>query len=130
MDGSAYSYVIEVKGTAGKHFFFGIKSSTQPDDGSEVKKLVNLTGDWQTVAFPLSAFTGVNLKSVYIPGEFVFDCGLHLHLRNDGRRGSTERRVPAEQGSPGRLRQCSDARFDADGRHGLRHVARRPSAVQ
>jgi hypothetical protein len=50
----------------------GIKDAAQPDDGTETKVLVQITGQWQTYTIPLSTFTRVNLKRVYVLVEFVF----------------------------------------------------------
>ena len=50
----------------------GIKDSAQPDDGSETKVTLQITGQWQTYTIPLSSFSGADLKHVYVLAEFVF----------------------------------------------------------
>jgi hypothetical protein len=64
--------LLEMKGDPGTSVDIGIKDSNQPDDGTETKVAVTLTGGWQTVQIPLSKFTGTNLQSIYVFAEFVF----------------------------------------------------------
>lgn len=61
-------------GSGGESVSIGIKSSSDPDDGSETKILVTgLTKTWTRHEWPLSAFSRADLRHVYIPVEFVFD---------------------------------------------------------
>jgi hypothetical protein len=51
----------------------GMKDSTDPDDGSETKVPVrDLSTDWKTYTVPLTTFRTADLRSIYIPAEFVF----------------------------------------------------------
>jgi hypothetical protein len=64
---------LELKGgQGGETVDIGIKSNTQPDDGSETKIPVKLTADWQVYDLPLARFTGVELDKLYIVAELVF----------------------------------------------------------
>jgi hypothetical protein len=63
--------VLEMSGDLGT-VDIGIKDSTEPDDGTEAKVTVQITGQWQTYTIPLSKFTRVDLKRVYVLTEFVF----------------------------------------------------------
>lgn len=72
-DMSAYqTLLLELSGDPGTSVDIGIKDSTQPDDGSEAKVTISLTGGWQTTQIPLSKFSGANLKLIYVMAEFVF----------------------------------------------------------
>jgi len=59
----------------GEEVEIGIKDSADPDDGTEVKKKVTVTPDWQTYTFPLADFSTANLHAVYVVAEFVFEGG-------------------------------------------------------
>ena len=50
----------------------GIKDEKQADDGSETTIPLQVSGDFQTYTIPLSKFTGVDLKRVYILAEINF----------------------------------------------------------
>jgi hypothetical protein len=64
---------IEMKGRAGgEQLEIGIKTNTQPDDGSETKAPVKLTSDWHTYEFPISEFAGTDPRHLYVVAEFVF----------------------------------------------------------
>jgi hypothetical protein len=63
--------VLEMSGDAGM-VDIGIKDSVQPDDGTETKVTLPITSQWQTYTIPLSKFTRVDLKRVYVLTEFVF----------------------------------------------------------
>src|SRR5581483_8347621 len=63
------------RGTGGEEVEIGIKDSADPDDGTEVKKKVTVTPDWQTYTFPLADFSTANLHAVYVVAEFVFEGG-------------------------------------------------------
>jgi len=65
------SLTLEMSGDPGT-IEIGIKDSTQPDDGTETKVQLQITGQWQTYTIPLSRFTRVDLKRVYVLIEFVF----------------------------------------------------------
>lgn len=73
-DFSAYRTLsIEMKGGPGSRTIdIGIKTNTQKDDGSETKKTVTLTQDWQVYEFSLSDFKGADLSRLYVVTEFVF----------------------------------------------------------
>ncbi|OHE72432.1 MAG: hypothetical protein A2007_01040 [Verrucomicrobia bacterium GWC2_42_7] len=73
-DMSAYDMLtVEMKGaTGGEQIEIGLKTNTQPDDGSETKVPIKLTSDWQTYRFSLDKFTGIDLTRVYVLIEFVF----------------------------------------------------------
>jgi len=75
MDFSAYqTLLIEMRGEkGGEEVDIGIKDSTQPDNGTETKIRVALSVNWRIYAFPLSKFTGADLKKLYALTEFVFD---------------------------------------------------------
>lgn len=61
-------------GSGGESVSIGIKSSSNPDDGSESKVLVTgLTKTWTHFEWPLSSFSTADLRHVYVPVEFVFD---------------------------------------------------------
>ena len=73
LDVSAYqSLVLELSGDAGTTVAIGIKDATQLDDGSETTVPVQISGDWQTYAIPLTKFTGANRTDIYVVTEFVF----------------------------------------------------------
>ena len=64
---------VEMKGASGgEQIEIGVKTNTQPDDGSETKVPIKLTSEWHTYTFALNQFIGVDLKSVYVMIEFVF----------------------------------------------------------
>jgi hypothetical protein len=56
----------------GEQIAVGIKSNTQPDDGSEAKIYVDLAREWHTYDFPLANFSGADLARLYVVAEFVF----------------------------------------------------------
>jgi len=62
----------------------GIKTNTQPDNGSETKVPVKLVPEWKTYELSLSRFEGVDLKSLYVAAEFVFanDKAQTIYVRN------------------------------------------------
>jgi len=64
--------IIELSGDPGSTVAVGIKDSNQPDDGTEAKRTLTLSGDFQTYTIPLSSFIGVNLSKVYVLCELVF----------------------------------------------------------
>lgn len=73
-DMSAYqTLILEMKGDPGSVVYIGIKDSTQPDDGSETKIPITVSANYETYSIPLSKFVGVNLKSVYVLTEWVFN---------------------------------------------------------
>jgi hypothetical protein len=73
-DLSAYqTLAIEMKAEPGTNMIdIGIKTNTQPDDGSETKIPVKLVPEWKTYELPLNRFEGANLKTLYVVTEFVF----------------------------------------------------------
>ena len=73
-DLSAYNMLtIEMKGgVGGEQLEIGIKTNTQPDDGSETKVPVRLTSDWKPYRFRLDRFDGADLDKLYVVAEFVF----------------------------------------------------------
>lgn len=66
---------LELRGaTGGESVWIGIKDSSDPDDGSEIKKHVSgLTTTWTRYEWPLSEFFTADFRRVYVPVEFVFD---------------------------------------------------------
>ena len=74
-DFSAYTtLLIEMKGEVGEEtVLIGLKTNTQPDDGTETKMTVKLTNDWRIYRFPLEAFRGADPKRLYVVTEFVFE---------------------------------------------------------
>jgi hypothetical protein len=67
---------IEMKGAVGgEGVLIGMKDKDDPDDGTETKKAVYLTKDWNIYEFQLSDFTTCDLTKVYVVTEFVFPCG-------------------------------------------------------
>lgn len=77
IDLSGYTnLVIEMKGEQGGELVsIGLKDSLDPDNGSEAKIRQELTSNYQTYSFPLSAFYTANLEDLYIVTEFVFEAG-------------------------------------------------------
>jgi len=73
-DFSAYRTLsIEMKGGSGARTIdIGVKTNSQPDNGRESKRTVNLTPEWKTYEFALSNFTGADLSRLYVLTEFVF----------------------------------------------------------
>ena len=73
-DLSAYNMLtIEMKGAVGgEQLEVGIKTNTQPDDGSETKVPVKLTSEWKPYQFRLDRFGGADLDKLYVVTEFVF----------------------------------------------------------
>src|SRR5216684_5489016 len=73
-DFSAFNtLIVEMKGgVGGEQVEIGIKTNTQPDDGSETKVPVKLTPDWKPYRFPLDRFEGTDLDNLYVVAEFVF----------------------------------------------------------
>lgn len=51
----------------------GIKTNTQPDDGSEAKVRLTATPEWSDYKIRLNQFSGTPLKDLYVVTEFVFD---------------------------------------------------------
>ena len=72
-DMTAYqTLVLELSGDPGTTIDVGIKDSSQPNTGGEIKKTLTLSGVFQTYMIPLASFTGANLSKVYVLTEFVF----------------------------------------------------------
>ena len=73
-DFSGYkTLIVELKGEkGGETVEVGIKDNADLDDGSETKRQVRLTRDWQTVETPLSFFKTADRSSLYVVTEFVF----------------------------------------------------------
>lgn len=57
----------------GEKVYIGIKDKTDPDDGTETKKLVSLEKKYSEYSFQLSEFNTANLQNLYVVTEFVFD---------------------------------------------------------
>ncbi len=74
LDLSAYhSLVVDMRSAVdGQCVHIGIKDKNQPDDGSETTVQQCLTTQWSTITLPLSAFTGVDLKHLYVVFEVLF----------------------------------------------------------
>ena len=85
-DMSAYKTLqLQLKGeVGGEPVEIGIKDNTDPDDGSETKKLVTLTTDWQTKSFALADFQTADLKRIYLFVEIVFSgtTGRSIYFRD------------------------------------------------
>lgn len=74
-DFSSYgSLSVELKGGNGDETVqVGLKTDTDPDDGSETKYSVSgLTTEWKTFVIPLDEFNPIDLSSLYVVTEFVF----------------------------------------------------------
>jgi hypothetical protein len=73
-DLSAYNTLtVEMKGgLGGEQLEIGIKTNTQPDDGSETKAPVRLTPAWKSYQFRLDRFGGADPHKLYVVTEFVF----------------------------------------------------------
>ena len=50
----------------------GIKTNTQPDDGTETKLPAKVASEWKTFEFPLKRFEGADPRNLYVVAEFVF----------------------------------------------------------
>ena len=65
--------LVEMKGEAGgEQLDIGLKTSDQPDDGSETKLPLRLTSEWHTYTFPLEEFSGTDRRKLHLVAEFVF----------------------------------------------------------
>jgi hypothetical protein len=73
-DFSAYQTLsIEMKAGPGARVVdIGIKTNTQPDDGSETKIPVRLSSEWKTYELSLNRFEGTDARNLYVVAEFVF----------------------------------------------------------
>lgn len=69
------SLSLELKGQGGKEYIWvGLKDKFGPNDGSEKKILIkDLTTDWQTYSISLTEFENVDLTSLNVVPEFVFE---------------------------------------------------------
>lgn len=67
----SFSFDIRAE-TDGQRVHLGIKSRSQPDDGSEITIEQSQTTDWSTIALSLDNFANVDLKHVYEVFEVVF----------------------------------------------------------
>jgi hypothetical protein len=96
------SLLIDMRGRAGgEQIEIGIKTNTQPDDGSETKVPVTLTTDWQTYDVPLFRFTGTDARHLYVVTEFVF-AGAQartVYFRDIRYRPSSSRRQTGKSGA-------------------------------
>lgn len=109
-DFSAYDTLsVEMRGeSGGEQLAIGLKTNEQPDDGTEAKSQVTLTSDWKTYKFPLAEFSGTDLRSLYVPAEFVFSGpnAETVHLRNvtysgnDGNSSSAVKPIPPVPPAP------------------------------
>lgn len=77
LDLSRYKFlVLEMRGAVGgEKVFVGIKSNTQPDNGSEVKVEETLGAEWQSYRYPLARFVRADSRKLYVVAEFVFSGG-------------------------------------------------------
>jgi hypothetical protein len=70
------SLVLELRGARGGEVVeIGIKSDSQPDDGSETKVPITLTPAWERHALPLAGFAGARRDRLYVVVELVFSGG-------------------------------------------------------
>jgi hypothetical protein len=71
---SAYrSLVVDMRAAVdGQCVLIGIKDKNQPDNGREITVQQCLTTQWSTITLPLSTFTGVDLKHLYVVFEVLF----------------------------------------------------------
>lgn len=85
-DLSAYAALqIDLRGQAGGETVqVGIKDTTDPDDGTETRKTVVVTANWQTFTYALSDFRTADLKRLYLLFEVVFNgtAGQTVFVRN------------------------------------------------
>jgi hypothetical protein len=64
---------LELRGAAGGETVeIGIKDTTDPDDGSEVKRTVTVSREWQPFTFPIADFSRADAKRIYLLFEMVF----------------------------------------------------------
>jgi hypothetical protein len=86
LDLSAYrSLVVDMRAAVdGQCVRIGIKDKNQPDDGSETSVQQCLTTQWSTIAIPLSAFSRVDLKRLYVVFEVLFQgsSSVTIEIRN------------------------------------------------
>jgi hypothetical protein len=75
MDLSSYKTLkLEMKGqNGGELVSIGVKTNTQPDDGTETKMPLRVSKDWETYQFDLVSFERADPKRLYIVTEVVFD---------------------------------------------------------
>ena len=66
--------LLEIRGEqGGESVEVGLKDNTDPDDGSESKVRLGLSGsDWETHEISLSRFRTADLTNLYVVAEFVF----------------------------------------------------------
>ncbi len=76
-DLSSYqTLTVDMRGEVGEEVVqIGMKDAADPDDGSETKKEIQLTSEWQTFRFPLREFVTADLTHIHVPIEFVFPGG-------------------------------------------------------
>lgn len=74
-DLSAYKTLqVQFRGAAGgESVDIGIKDNTDPDDGTEVKRTVILSSNWQTYTFALADFSRADLRRMYFVFELIFN---------------------------------------------------------
>lgn len=75
MDFSSYKTLkLEMRGQdGGEVVFIGVKTNTQPDDGTETKLPIRLSKIWQTYRFELDSFRRADPTRLYVVTEVVFD---------------------------------------------------------
>lgn len=76
IDLSSYHWLsVDLRGDAGgEQVSIGIKDSSNPDDGSETRVMIDsLSDNWKTQTFSLDQFTTADLRDLYVVIEFVFD---------------------------------------------------------
>jgi hypothetical protein len=61
--------------TGGEAVAIGIKDNSDPDDGTETRRMLVLTSSWQTYTFNISDFRTADAKRIYLLFEVVFDGG-------------------------------------------------------
>lgn len=86
LDLSAYkSLMVDLRAAVkGQCVYLGVKTNSQPDDGSETTVQRCLPAGWSTLMLPLSVFKGEDLAHLYVVFELLFQgvSGATLEVRN------------------------------------------------
>lgn len=74
IDLSKYSMLsIELRGEkGGESIWIGMKDKSDPNNGTETKKLVTLSSNWGTYNFIITDFKTADLQAIHVPVEIIF----------------------------------------------------------
>jgi hypothetical protein len=113
--------LVEMRGeSGGESLDIGLKTSDQPDNGSETKLPLSLTSEWHRYTFPLTEFRGTDLRTLYVVAEFVFSGpnAQTVYLRNV--RYSNGSAILSSPSPPARqaVRAAANAQITIDRPHG------------